>query len=222
MDSGISIGEGVLWILGWFGVMLFYTLLDVAVWRKIAPGHARLLNLISVAFCMVGYLLLLKTKGHFQLDLTYGITLQGMLLAAGCAVALYFLLDRLLDPIFEGMLPGSEERYQETLQDLSEAPVISFLQVCILAPFMEEILMRSFLLGGLSANYGNMTALAISSAVFALLHFNMVQTLSALICGIVLGLIYLRTGSVICCITAHAGYNMISYFTTISPIIKKS
>ena len=222
MDSGISIGEGTLWILGWFGVMLFYTLLDVAVWRKIAPGHARLLNLISVAFCMVGYLLLLKTKGHFQLDLTYGITLQGMLLAAGCAVALYFLLDRLLDPIFEGMLPGSEERYQETLQDLSEAPVISFLQVCILAPFMEEILMRSFLLGGLSANYGNMTALAISSAVFALLHFNMVQTLSALICGIVLGLIYLRTGSVICCITAHAGYNMISYFTTISPIIKKS
>ena len=222
MDSGISIGEGVLWVLMWFGVMLFYTLLDVAVWRKVAPGHARLLNLISVAFCMGGFLLLLKTKGHFQLNMAYGITFQGMILAAGCAAALYFLLDRFLDPIFEGMLPGSEERYQETLRHLSEAPVISFIQVCILAPFMEEILTRGFLLGGLTVNYGKLTALAISSAVFALLHFNMVQTLSSLICGIVLGLIYLRTGSVVCCITAHAGYNMISYFAMILPIVQKS
>lgn len=188
MNSGISIGEGVLWVLVWFGVMLFYTLLDVAVWRKLAPGHAKLLNLISVAFCMGGFLLLLKTKCHFQFDMACGITLQGMILAAGCAAALYFLLDRFLDPIFEGMFPGGEERYQETLQHLSEAPVIGFIQVCILAPTMEEILMRGFLLGGLSANYGKVTALAISSAVFALLHFNMVQTLSALICGIVLGL----------------------------------
>ena len=48
-----------------------------------------------------------------------------------------------------------------------------------------------------------------------------VQTLSAMICGIVLGLLYIRTGSIICCITAHAGYNMISYFTTILPVLKK-
>lgn len=214
MDSGISIGEGVLWVLGWFGVMLFYTLLDMAVWRKAAPGHARLLNLISVALCMGGFLLLLKTKGRFQPDLAYGITLQGMLLAIACAGVLYFLLDKFLDPIFEGVLPGSEERYQETLRQLSEAPVISFIQVCILAPVMEELLMRGFLLGGLTVSCGKVTALAISSAVFALLHFNMVQTLSALICGIVLGSIYLQTGSVLCCIAAHAGYNMISYFTT--------
>ncbi len=44
------------------------------------------------------------------------------------------------------------------------------------------------------------------------MHFNMVQTLSAMICGLILGLLYLQTDSVICCIAAHAGYNMISYF----------
>ena len=120
------------------------------------------------------------------------------------------------------MLPGSEARYQETLRHLNEAPVISFIQVCVLAPFMEEILMRGFLLGGLTVNYGKAAALALSSAVFALLHFNMVQTLSALICGVVLGLIYLQTGSVSCCIAAHAGYNMISFFTMILPAGKRS
>ncbi len=221
MERGISIGEGALWVLAWFGVMIFYTLLDVAVWRRIAPRHARLLNLISVALCMGGFLLLLKAKGRFQPDLAYGVTLQGMLLAAGCAAALYFLLDRFLDPLFEGILPGSEERYQETLRSLREAPVSSFLQVCILAPFMEELLMRGFLLGGLTGSCGKVTALVLSSAAFALLHFNMVQTLSALICGVVLGLLYIRTGSVACCITAHAGYNMISYFTMIFPLFKK-
>ena len=221
MDKGISVGEGALWVFAWFGIMLLYTFLDVAVWRKITPGHAKLLNVISIALCMGGFLSLLKSTFNFQIDLVNGISLEGIFWAIGCAVVMYFLLDKFLDPVFEGMLPGSEERYQETLGHLRKAPVLSFIQVCILAPVMEEILMRGFLLGGLSVSYGNVTALLISSALFALLHFNMVQTLSALICGIVLGLLYIRTDSLICCIAAHAGYNMISFFTMIFPFSNK-
>ena len=221
MDKGLSIGEGALWVLAWFGVMLLYTFLDVAVWRKITPSHAKLLNVISIALCMGGFLSLLKSKFNFQIGLVSGISFEGVFLAIGCAVMMYFLLDKFLDPVFEGMLPGSEDRYQETLQHLREAPVLGFIQVCILAPVMEEILMRSFLLGGLSVNYGKVTALFISSAFFALLHFNMVQTFSALICGIVLGLLYVQTDSLICCIAAHAGYNIISYFAMIFPFFNK-
>lgn len=221
MNHGVSIGTGVLWVLAWFGVMLLYTFLDVAVWRKRAPRHARLLNLITVAFCMGGFLLLLKTKGHFQFSLFDGVTVPNVMLAAGYAAALYALLDKLIDPLLERMMPASEESYQETLRSLSEAPVISFLQVCVFAPVMEELLMRGLLLGGWSVNYGQGIALFLSSAVFALLHFNKVQTLSALICGLVLGMLYLWTGSVGCCIAAHAGYNMISFFTTILAVGKK-
>ena len=221
MDKGLSIGEGALWVLAWFGLMLLYTFLDVAVWRKITPRHAKLLNIISIALCMGGFLSLLKSKYNFQIDFVNGISIEGIFLAVGCAVAMYFLLDKFLDPIFEGMLPGSEDRYQETLQHLREAPILSFIQVCILAPVMEEILMRGFLLGGLSVSYGKVTALFISSVLFALLHFNMVQTLSALICGIVLGLLYIQTDSLICCVAAHAGYNIISYFAMIFPFFNK-
>ncbi len=221
MDKGISVGEGVLWVLGWFGVMLLYTFFDVAVWRKIKPSHAKLLNVMSITLCMGGFLSLLTSKFHIQIDLVNGVPMEGIFLAIGCAVMMYFLLDQFLDSVFEGILPGSEDRYQETLGHLREAPILSFIQVCILAPVMEEILMRGFLLDGLSVNYGKVTALLISSALFALLHFNMVQTLSALICGMVLGLLYIRTDSLICCIAAHAGYNMISYFTMIFPLFKK-
>ena len=67
MDKGLSVGQGALWVLAWFGVMLFYTFLDVTVWRKIAPGHAKLLNVISIALCMGGFLCLLKAHAGYNL-----------------------------------------------------------------------------------------------------------------------------------------------------------
>lgn len=81
----------------------------------------------------------------------------------------------------------------------------------------EELLTRSFLLGGLLDGYGPAAALLVSSLVFALLHFNMVQTLSALVCGLALGTLYLKTGSVFCCILAHSGYNVVSYLAMLQP-----
>ena len=106
MDAGISLAEGVLWVLAWFGVMLFYTFLDVAVWRKIAPKKARLLNVASIALCMAGFLCLLRSKSNYQIDLARENTFEGILLAAASAVLMYFLLDKFLDPVFEGLLPG--------------------------------------------------------------------------------------------------------------------
>ena len=215
MGRGISLAEGFLWTLAWFGVMLCYTALDVAVWRKILPAHARLLNVISIAVCMVGFLILLKSKCNFRIDLAAGISLEWIILAISCAAIMYLLLDKFLDPIFESMMPGSEAGYRESIEHLREAPALGFVQTCVLAPVMEEILMRGFLLGGLSENYGKLTALLISSALFALLHFNMVQTLSALICGVAIGLLYMHTGSVVCCIIAHAGYNAVEFLTEV-------
>lgn len=218
MEDGISIGNGILWVLIWFGFMLLYTFLDVAVWRKVIPAWEKYLNVITIVLSIVVFLNLLTGKNSFKVDFFRNISFPGILFAIGCAILLYFLLDKGLDPVFEKIFPTSEESYQETLQTLSKAPVISLLQVCILTPIIEEILMRGYLLNGLSASYGSIIALLVSSLLFALLHFNMVQTLSAFICGIVLGLLYLRTGSIFCCILTHTGYNLISYITMILPL----
>ena len=218
MRNGITIIAGLFWVLTWFGFMLLYTFLDVAVWRKLTPASAKYLNLVSIVVCMAAFLHLLRAKTGFEPHFSQGISFQNLLLAAGCALALYLLLDRGIDPLFEKIFPASEDTYQETLQTLSKAPIVSLLHVCLLAPVIEELLMRGFLLGGLSATYGTGIALALSSFLFALLHFNMVQTLSALICGAVLGMLYLHTGSIVCCIAAHMGYNLISYLTTLLPL----
>lgn len=96
----------------------------------------------------------------------------------------------------------------------------SLIQVCILAPVIEEILMRGVVLGGLKNSYGTVMALLISATFFACLHFSMVQTLSAFVCGIVLGLLYIKTRSILCCMIAHGGYNLISYIMMAHSYIK--
>ena len=213
MAGGISIGNGLLWVVIWFGFMLLYTLLDVAVWRRISPAYEKYLNIATIVLCMAVFLSLLTGKTTFKIDLLGNISLPGIFCAIGCAILLYLLLDKGLDPVFERFFPTSEESYQKTLQALRKAPVISLLQVCILAPVIEEILMRGYLLHGLAVSCGSAVALLVSSLLFALLHFNMVQTLSAWICGILLGVLYLHTGSVFCCILTHAGYNLISFIS---------
>lgn len=201
--------------------MLLYTALDVGVWRKIAPQYAKYLNLFSTALCMLVFLILLTQKNDFKINLFKNISFQGILLALGCAALFYFVLDKGLDPILEKAFPTSEESYQQALKSLASAPVTSLIRVCVLAPVIEEILIRGFLLGGLSTDYGEVIALLVSAFLFALLHFNMVQTLSAFICGLGLGLLYLYTGSIFCCILAHITYNSISYTVMILPIRKE-
>lgn len=215
----LSIGRGILWVLLWFGFMLLYTALDVMLWRRISPEYSSYIDMFSNALCIFVFLALLTGKNNYKPALLDNVSVKGILLAAGCALLFYVILDRGLDPVFEELFPVSEESYEETVGSLMSAPAAGFIKVCIFAPFTEEILMRDFLLGGLRKKYGCTAALLLSAFLFALLHFNMVQTLSAFICGIVLGLLYLHTGSVFCCMLAHMGYNLISYTALLLPLI---
>lgn len=221
MNSGISIGKGILWVLVWFGFMFIYTALDIVIWRKIAPNYSRILNIITVALSMVVFFVLLERKENFKLNLLANVSIQGMVIAICCSVLFYFLLDKGLDPIFESIFPTSKENYQQTVQSIISSPIVSLIDFCIFAPILEEFLMRGFILNGLSVNYGIIVALLISSILFALLHFNIAQIIPSFICGIILGLIYLYTSSILSCIFAHMGYNFISYIMIILPIYNK-
>lgn len=214
MGGGLSIGSGVLWVLGWFGFMLVYTALNVALWRKVEPRLGQVLHCGTIALCMAVFLRLLQAHGPFAIHWSV-FSLGHVPLAAACAALLYLVVDHGLDPLLEKRFPSSEASYQESLQALRKAPVSGLVQVCVFAPVMEEILMRGFLLAGWSVTMGEGWALVLSSLVFALLHFNRVQTLSALVCGLALGTLYLATGSLACCMLAHAGYNLISYCRTV-------
>ena len=219
-EFNIKIGTAFLLVVAYFGIMLFYTFLDVAVWRKVFPGFSNIINIITIVLCICIFIMFLKRSMGYQIQLLSNINFTGILLAVGCSVLFFLLLDKCLDPIFESIFPQSEQDYQEMIQSLIKSPVTSLIQVCVLAPVIEEILMRDVVLGGLKNCYGLGAALLISAILFACLHFNMVQTLSAFICGFVLGLLYIKTNSIFCCMIAHSGYNLISYIVMIYPYIK--
>lgn len=207
----LRLHTALLWMAGYFGVMLGYTALDVALWRRLAPRMAPWLDALATAACSAAFLIFLHARTGRPSRWMEGVTVSGAALAALCAIGFYLVLDRGLDPILAKRFPGSEGAYQEAVRALSRSPAASFWKVCVIAPVMEEALTRGFLLDGLRWGYGAAAALLISAAVFALLHFNLAQGLSALVCGVVLGLLYLRTGSLACCVLAHFSYNAISY-----------
>lgn len=211
-SNHLTIGKTLLWLGGYFCIMLLYTAIDIILWKKIESPLSAWLNLASMLIFTTLFIKVLVEKNAWRISLKSDASAKGIILALCCAVLFYFLLDKCLDPFFEGLFPASQEAYQDSLLSLAAAPVPSFFHVCLLAPVTEEILMRGFALDGLKRTYGAVTALLVSSLLFALLHFNMVQTLSAFICGLILGVLYLRTGSLLCCMIAHGGYNLISFF----------
>lgn len=217
-EFNLSIKKAFLLVAGYLGIMIFYTFLDVAVWRKIFPSISNWLNIVTIVICICVFIGLLYKTGY-KICLFSNISAPGILLASACIAFFYLILDNCLDPVLENIFPASEQSYQESIRILIASPVTSFLQICIIAPVIEEILMRGVVLGGLK-KHNVKAALIISAVLFSLLHFNMVQTLSAFICGIFLGLLYIKTESILCCMITHCGYNMLSYAVMIYPFIK--
>lgn len=209
----LKISSAIIWVAAYFGIMLFYTFLDISVWRKVFPNYSEWVNIVVITICALSFICLIKSK--YKIDILSNLTPTGIFLAVLCSVLFFLFLDNCLDHVFESVFPQSERDYQETIQRLIKSPVTSFLQVCIIAPIIEEFLMRGFVLGELKNTYGDAKALLLSALLFAILHFNMVQTLSSFVCGVILGLLYIETNSIICCIIAHSGYNLISYIYSV-------
>jgi len=192
------------------------TALNRAFWRPLNNKSSEWLNLFTVILLSVIFFIgYIKITGH-TVTVFSNITLTGVILAVGCSMLFFLLLDKLIDPVIDKMFPVSAEDYQVTLTTLRKSPATSFIRICLFAPIAEEILMRGFIFTGLQNRHGIMVALIVSTILFALLHFNFSQTLSSIISGLILGLLYIKTDSLFCCVVAHSLYNSISYFSMIA------
>ncbi len=87
----------------------------------------------------------------------------------------------------------------------------TILSVIICAPILEEILFRGLILESCRERFGGALAVLISSLLFGLIHGIPVQIVNAFVVGLILGYIYIRTGSLITTIILHAINNAIAY-----------
>ncbi len=89
--------------------------------------------------------------------------------------------------------------------------VLEFLVMCLVPAFCEEFLFRGAILTN-CLPFGRGTAIFISALLFGLMHQNAEQIFYAFGAGLVLGLVYERTGSIWNCIFLHLVNNFLSTF----------
>lgn len=215
-SSAISVRHVIAWIAIYLIVCgIIPTALDMIIWRVLNKEISAWLNLLTMIALNSIFLRTLIMRYQLKVSIFSNISLKGVLLACACSVLFFILLDKIIDPFIDSIFVTSAEEYRRTIELLRQFPIVSFIRVCLLAPVVEEILIRGCILDSLQNKYGLIFALVISTLLFAILHFNFVQTISAVICGLILGLLYINTGSLFICILAHSLYNTISYFTSV-------
>ena len=100
--------------------------------------------------------------------------------------------------------------FQKASNTLSEGTLLlKILCHAIAAPIIEELMMRGIVLGQLCLWYGPIVSVLLSSIFFGILHGNIVQFLYAVIVGIALGAMYVKTKRLSLCMLAHGLLNLI-------------
>ncbi|MBR1755126.1 MAG: CPBP family intramembrane metalloprotease [Bacteroidaceae bacterium] len=98
---------------------------------------------------------------------------------------------------------------EETLQALMYHP-LGLLTIAVLGPLSEELLFRGGVQSDLyrhTAQQGTWVAIALSAAIFALIHMNPAQMPAAFLLGILLGFAYWWTGSLVASVCIHVFNN---------------
>lgn len=103
-----------------------------------------------------------------------------------------------------------DDSLTEAFNLMSENIYLNLISATIIAPISEEIIMRGVILEGLLQKYNPWIAIVVSSLVFGIIHLNLPQFISATLGGIILGIIYFKTRSLILTIVGHACNNIIA------------
>jgi len=104
----------------------------------------------------------------------------------------------------------------EAFNEFPVSPIISIFSVIIVAPIYEEIIFRGILLRGMAKKMNPNIAIVVSALLYAIVHMNIPQGINAFFLGLVLGFIYLRSGSIYLSIFAHFVNNILAL--SISPL----
>ena len=113
-------------------------------------------------------------------------------------------------------MPALPDTAGDTLQKIISTPGGYFV-IALLAPVVEEVVFRGAilrkLLSGMRSKWG---AICISAILFALIHFNPAQIPHAFLMGLLMGWLYMRTGSIMPGVVFHWSNNTVAYLMAVA------
>lgn len=130
--------------------------------------------------------------------------------ALPCAAALMYSIGFSL--LFSGntpMIQNSVEHYSQTAPWLGIAMMV--INLLILAPVAEELLCRRIMLDGLRQRFSAKTAVIVSAVIFGAMHLmagGPALAVGAAFMGLLLGIVYVRTGSLVAAMLVHLTANL--------------
>src|SRR5665648_973796 len=174
---------------------------------------------ISQAFKILGFIIVLTVLIGIPLELLNEHILKLSdslvnLIMYSIPILLSLIAFLLLIIIFTGpidyLLPVPDW-FNEIMSKFVSEDIFSFITVVIMAPILEELILRGVILDGFLKFYNPRKAILLSAFLFGLFHLNPWQFVPAFIGGLYLGWIYCRTKSIIPCIVIHSINNLTAF-----------
>lgn len=110
------------------------------------------------------------------------------------------------------LMPSVAEEYMNNLSAILEITPRMLLQVCLIAPIIEELFFRGLIFSLMSKLLPFIFANVVQAIVFGIYHGNVVQAVYAFILGMFIGYILFITGSIVYTIVLHMSINLTGMF----------
>lgn len=118
-----------------------------------------------------------------------------------------------LNALYEAFLSRFGLKMQPEVERIlteTSSPGLFILAAVIIAPLVEEIFFRGFLFAGLKNRFPWITAMLISSGLFALLHLSPLAAPPIFLLGLIFAYLYQRSGSIWPAVIIHSLVNSLA------------
>lgn len=164
------------------------------------------LNIITVIFILKKN----NSEGEENFKISYvGNFNFKLILITTCIMSSYYLWYHSSIGIVTSKIP-MPKFIEEGFKNLTGNPYSLVISIMIWAPIFEEILMRGIILEGFLNKYKHWKAIVASAVIFGAIHLNITQFINATLIGIIFGVIYYRTRSLLLCIIGHMVNNTLA------------
>ena len=145
---------------------------------------------------------------------TIGLVLVTILFSLGAALVSFYLIS-LIAPLFIDSLLRQIANTPVPKQSLSLlSNILSGIATIIVAPITEEFLFRGIILQRWATKWNIQVALLLSSLLFGILHANFI---GLSVFGLVMGVLYIKTRTLLVPIICHALNNMLAVGISLLP-----
>lgn len=105
-------------------------------------------------------------------------------------------------------IPGAAEKYMSDVSQLLADNMRMILLVSVIAPIIEELVFRLFMLGLLKRFLPFIVANLLQAVLFGIYHGKIIQGLYAFLLGFLIGMLKEKTQTILACIAFHVAFNV--------------